>query len=319
MSTEKNGRHSHHHSSVDPALLTTEKGLWAVKWSFAGLIVTALFQVAVVYFSASVALLADTIHNFGDAVTAIPLWIAFVLVRRPPSVRFTYGLGRLEDLAGSLIVFTILASAVIAGYESISRFMEPKAVRYPVIVIAAGLIGFVGNELVALFRIKIGREINSAALVADGRHARVDGLTSLGVVLSAVGVKMGYPLADPIIALLITLAILRIAWESGRQVFTRLLDGVDPELVDEIRAAVRSTPGIKDITDVRVRWLGHRLHAEINLTVDGGISVSDAHRIAQRARNTLQTQNPVVWKAVFHVDPPGVSGEEEHRAEENDL
>lgn len=318
MSTEKNGRHSHHHGSVDPALLTTDKGLWAVKWSFAGLIVTALIQVAVVYFSASVALLADTIHNFGDAFTAIPLWIAFVLARRQPSARFTYGLGRVEDLAGALIFFTILASAVIAGYESVSRFMEPKAVRYPFIVIAAGMIGFVGNELVALFRIKIGREINSAALVADGRHARVDGLTSLGVVGSAVGVKLGYPLADPIIGLLITLAIVRIAWETGRQVFTRLLDGVDPELVDEIRAAVRDTPGIKDITDVRVRWLGHRLHTEINLTVDGSISVSDAHRIAQRAGSALRTQNPVVWKAVFHVDPPEASGEEKHREVEND-
>lgn len=314
MSSANQGHSNHLHGTVDPALLTADKGLWAVKWSFAGLMFTALLQVGVVYFSGSVALLADTIHNFGDAFTAVPLWIAFLLARRKPDDRFTYGLGRVEDLAGALIVLTILASAAFAGYESINRFMEPRTVRYPGVVIAAGLIGFAGNEMVALFRIKIGREINSAALVADGRHARVDGLTSLGVVLSAVGIYLGYPQVDPIVGMLITLAIVRIAWDSGRQVFTRLLDGVDPGLVEEIRDAVREIPAIRELNEVRVRWLGHRLHAEINLTVDGAISVSAAHEIAQRAGDVLRDRVPVVWKAVIHIDPPEASGEKKHHS-----
>jgi cation diffusion facilitator family transporter len=205
--------HSHTHGFgdvVDPTILTTERGIWAVKWSLVGLMLTAVLQVVIVYISGSVALLADTIHNFGDAATAIPLWIAFLLARRKPSKRFTYGYGRVEDLAGVAIVFMILFSAVVAGYESIQRIFQPQEVKYLWAVVAASLIGFIGNEAVALFRIKVGKEIGSAALVADGYHARVDGLTSLAVLFGVVGVWLGYPLADPIVGLLITIAILKI-------------------------------------------------------------------------------------------------------------
>ena len=200
--------HSHHdhtHGTIDPALLTTERGIWAVKWSLIGLAATAVFQVVIVFFSGSVALLADTIHNIADAATAIPLWIAFTLARRQPSRRFTYGYGRVEDVAGVMIVLTILFSAVLAGYESINRLLHPQPVEHLWAVAIASIIGFAGNELVAIFRIRVGKEINSAALVADGYHARVDGLTSLGVLFSAVGVWLGYPLADPIFGLLITI------------------------------------------------------------------------------------------------------------------
>src|SRR2546428_11690327 len=189
--------HSHHdhtHGTIDPELLTTERGIWAVKWSLVGLTATAVFQLLIVIFSGSVALLADTIHNIADAATAIPLWIAFSLARRQPSRRFTYGYGRVEDLAGVVIVLTILFSAVVAGYESINRFLHAQAVKYLWAVAVASIIGFAGNELVAIFRIRVGKQINSAALVADGYHARVDGLTSLAVLFSALGVSFGYPL-----------------------------------------------------------------------------------------------------------------------------
>jgi len=312
MASEKH-HHDHLHGTVDPALLRTRRGLRVVAGSFVGLMVTALIQVAVVYFSGSVALLADTIHNFGDAFTSLPLWIAFALARKKPSARFTYGLGRVEDVAGTLIVLVILASAVVCGYQSIHRFIAPRPVQHLPIVALAGLIGFVGNEIVAVFRIKVGREIDSAALVADGRHARVDGLTSLGVVFSAAGIWLGYPLADPVVGLLITAAIVKIAYDSGRQVFTRLLDGVDPQLVDEIRDAVRGTSEVQQVSDVRVRWLGHRLHTEINLAVDGSIPVRDAHRIAEQVRENLLDRVPVVWNAVIHVDPLEASGEKEHQ------
>src|SRR5215210_5211723 len=249
------GAHGHTHGTIDPTILTTGRGIWAIKWSFVGLFITALFQLVVVWFSGSVALLADTIHNVGDAATAVPLWIAFTLARRKPSKRFTYGYGRVEDLAGVAIVLTILASAIIAAHESIQRLLHPQPIGYLWAVVAASVVGFLGNEAVALFRIKVGKEIGSAALIADGYHARVDGLTSLAVLFGAIGVWLGYPLADPIVGLLITVMILRIVWESAAAVFTRLLDGVDPDIVDRIKAEAKRAEGVEDVSEVRVRWL----------------------------------------------------------------
>lgn len=205
-SSRKERSHAHIHGVVDPELLSTSRGLYAVKLSFAGLMATALFQIFIVWVSGSVALLADTIHNFGDAATAVPLGLAFLLSRKKPNKRFTYGYGRAEDIAGLVIVFLIFFSAAVAAYESISRFFFPQPVEFLGGVIAASIIGFLGNELVAKFRIKIGKEIGSAALVADGYHARADGFTSLSVLFGALGIWLGYPLADPLVGLLITIA-----------------------------------------------------------------------------------------------------------------
>ena len=204
------GGHGHTHGVIDASLTTTDRGIWAIKWSFIILAVTAALQLIVVIVSNSVALLADTIHNIADATTAIPLWVAFVLARRKPSDTFTYGLGRVEDLAGILIVLIILFSALVAGYEAIDRLIHPHSVTALGWLAAAGVIGFLGNEAVAVFRIRVGRQMNSAALIADGYHARTDGLTSLAVVLGALGVWVGFPLADPIIGLLITLSLIHI-------------------------------------------------------------------------------------------------------------
>jgi cation diffusion facilitator family transporter len=266
----------------------------------------------IVFLSGSVALLADTIHNFGDATTALPLWLAFTLARRQPSRRFTYGYGRVEDVAGVIIVLTILLSAVVAGYQSVDRLLHPQPVQHLWAVVVASIIGFIGNELVAVFRIRVGKQINSAALVADGYHARVDGLTSLGVLFGAVGVWLGYPLADPIVGLLITIAILGIVRESGKAVLTRLMDGVDPEVIDEIRHAVNHTQGVHDVTDVRVRWLGHRLHAEVNLAVSPKLSVVEGHVIAVEVRHQLLHHLPYLSSVTIHIDPTSHSGEEHH-------
>ena len=305
--------HGHEHGFVDPVLATSARGIWAIRWSFVGLFVTALFQVVVVYFTGSVALLADTIHNFGDASTAIPLWIAFRFARLKPSRRYTYGYGRVEDLAGVAIVLTILISAVVAGYESIDRFLHPQTVRNLWAIVAASLIGFAGNELVALFRIRVGKEIHSAALIADGYHARVDGLSSLGVLVSAVGVWLGFPLADPILGLAISALILRIVWQSGKQVLARILDGVDPNVLDEIRHAALHVKGVQDVSDVRARWLGHRLHAEVNLAVSPALSVADAHDLARDARHEVMHHLAYLSNAIIHVDPVDASGESHHR------
>lgn len=309
--------HGHTHGAIDPIVFTTQRGIWAVKWSFAALVATAALQVIVVVLSGSVALLADTIHNFGDAATAIPLWIAFMLVRRKRSKRFTYGYGRVEDLAGVAIVITITVSAIIAGYESIDRIFHPRTVEFLWAVVVASVVGFAGNEAVAQFRIKVGKEIGSAALVADGYHARVDGLTSLAVLFGAVGVWLGFPLADPIVGLLITVAIFRIVWDSGKSVFTRLLDGVDPDVVDEVKHVVTHTPGVQDVSEVRIRWLGHRLHAEVNIAVSPELSVEEGHNTAVEVRHQLLHRLRYLSDATIHVDPVNASGEDHHRFDEH--
>lgn len=309
--------HDHTHGTIDPALLTTQRGIWAVKWSLVGLAATAVFQVFIVLFTGSVALLADTVHNIGDATTAIPLWLAFSLARRQPSRRFTYGYGRVEDVAGVLIVLTILLSALVAAWQSIERLLHPQPIQHLWAVIVASIIGFAGNELVAIFRIRVGQQIHSAALMADGYHARVDGLTSLGVLFGAVGVWLGFPLADPIVGLLITVAILGIVWESGKAILTRLADGVDPEVTDEIRHAVNHTHGVREVTDVRVRWLGHRLHAELNLAVSPVLSVEEGHAIAIEVRHQLLHHLPYLSNVTIHVDPENRSGEVHHSIPEH--
>jgi cation diffusion facilitator family transporter len=306
--------HDHTHGAVDPALLSSQRGIWAVKWSLAGLGATALVQAVVVAITGSAALLADTIHNMGDAATALPLWAAFRLGRRPPTKRFTYGYGRFEDLAGVAIVAVILASAAAAGYTSIQRLLRPEPVTFLWAVAAAGIIGFLGNEAVALFRIKVGKEIGSAALIADGYHARVDGLTSLAVLAGAVGVWLGYPWADPVVGLAITAAILKIVWDSGKSVFIRLLDGVDSDVMDEIRHTIDHSDGVHDVTEVRVRWLGHRMHAEVNVAVDPNLSVTKGHDIAVRVEHDLLHHLRYLASATIHVDPWDTSGEHHHRA-----
>lgn len=307
------GKHGHTHGAIDPSITTSERGIWAIKWSFIGLAATALLQIVVVLLSHSVGLLADTIHNFGDAATAIPLWIAFMLSRWKPNEKFTYGYGRVEDLAGMAIVLTIFVSAVVAGYETVQRFLHPQPVGYLWAVMAASVIGFVGNEVVAIFRIRVGREIESAALIADGYHARIDGWTSLAVFFGAVGVWMGYPLADPIVGALITIAIAQIVWQSGKAVFTRALDGVDPKIIDELRHAASHVRGVEKVTDVRARWLGHRLYAEMNVAVAPQLSVEEGHALAKEVRHEAMHHFGYLSNVVIHIDPMQEAGEEFHR------
>jgi cation diffusion facilitator family transporter len=294
---------------VDPSILSTSKGLWAVKWSFIGLMITAVLQIIIVFMSGSVALLADTIHNFGDASTAIPLAIAFSLARRKPSKCFSYGYGRVEDLAGIVIVFLILFSAAVAGYESMNRFLNPQPVIHLQAVALAAVIGCIGNELVAKFRMDVGKEIGSAALIADGYHARVDGLTSLAVLIGAVGVWLGYPIIDPLIGMLITITILKIVFDSSKLVFTRLLDGVEPEVIDKVKNVAENVEGVCEITELRVRWIGHRLHAEINASVSPSLSVEEGHKIANAIREKLLENFSYLSGTTIHVDPITASGE----------
>jgi cation diffusion facilitator family transporter len=305
--------HGHTHGAIDPTIATSERGLWAVKWSFVALMATALVQIVVVLLTGSVALLSDTIHNFGDAATAVPLGIAFALGRLGVSRRFTFGYGRVEDLAGVIVVLIILSSAVVAAYQAVERILHPQPIALLWAVAAASLVGFLGNEAVAVFRIRVGREIGSAALVADGYHARTDGWTSLAVLAGAVGVWLGYPLADPIVGLLISAAILVIVWQSGKAVFTRLLDGVKPEAIEEIRHSAGEVEGVEGVSEVRARWMGHRLQAEVNVAVDPHLSVAEGHAVAREVNHRLMHQLSYLSGAVVHVDPIQEAGEEHHR------
>jgi cation diffusion facilitator family transporter len=288
------GAHGHTHGVIDPSIAASERGIWAIKWSFVILAITAVLQLGVVYISGSVALLADTIHNVGDATTAIPLWIAFMLARRKPSKTFTYGLGRAEDLAGLVIVLIILFSALVAGYEAISRLISPQPVYELGWLAVAGVVGFIGNEAVAVFRIRVGRQMNSAALIADGYHARTDGLTSLAVVLGAFGVWLGYPLADPVVGLLITVAIFGIVWQSSKAVITRMLDGVEPGVVDEIHHAAEHVPGIAQVVDAKARWLGHDLHADVTIAVNDNLTMAEANAISTALQGELRAHMPAL-------------------------
>ena len=307
------GGHGHTHGFVDASISSSERGLWAVKWSFVGLFLTAAFQLVIVLLSNSIALLADTIHNFGDAGTAIPLGVAFLFAKRAPTRRFTYGFGRVEDLAGLAVVLTILASAGVAFYQALHRLLNPQPVSHLGAIAVASIIGFLGNELVAVFRIRVGKEIGSAALIADGYHARTDGWTSLAVLVGAIGVYMGYPKADPVIGLIITVAILGIVWQSVKTVFSRMLDGVEPDVIDEVMHVAAHVPGVQGITDVRARWVGHRLNAELSITVSPDLSVERGHELAKEVEHQLRHHLKFLSGATVHVDPTQQSGETYHR------
>jgi cation diffusion facilitator family transporter len=296
--------HSHDAAdSVDTALETSAVGIRAVKISLIGLGATAAVQVVIALVSGSVALAADTIHNFSDALTAVPLWIAFALGRRAATRRYTYGYGRAEDLAGLFVIGMITLSAIVAGYVAVQRLIHPVAIEHVRWVAAAGVIGFLGNEVVAIYRIRIGRRIGSAALVADGLHARTDGLTSLAVLFGAAGVALGYPLADPIVGLIITAAILAVLRTAVRDIFRRLMDAVDPDLVDTAEASLAARPGVRSVRSIRMRWIGHRLHADAELDIDPNTSLENAHRIAHDAEHELTHAVPKLNSALVHAYP----------------
>lgn len=294
--------HGHQQAALDPKL-ATDKGIWALKVSFIGLIVTALFQVVIVSISGSVALLADTIHNFSDALTAIPLGLAFWLSRRARNTRYTYGYGRAEDLAGVFIVLMIAFSAFEAIRQSVIRFFNPAPIENLGWVTAAAIIGFLGNELVAMFRIRVGKQIGSAALVADGYHARTDGFTSLAVLAGAVGVWLGFPILDSIIGFAIGIAILGIVWRTAKDMWHRMMDAVEPELYEQFKHVATHVDGVMDVHSAAIRWMGHRLWGEMHVTVNCQLTVLEGHFITENVRHALFHEFPALVEVVVHADP----------------
>jgi len=304
--SEMFGAHSHDtFDQVDEALEADADGRRALLLSLAILAATAAIQAVVVTLSGSVALLGDTLHNVADALTAVPLLIAFRLGRRPATKRYTYGYGRAEDLAGVFVIAMIALSSALAAYEAIDRLLHPRPVTHLWAVAAASVIGFAGNELVARYRVRVGRRIGSAALVADGLHARTDGFTSLAVLLGAGGLALGWSWADPIVGLVITVTILGVLRSATRQVAHRLMDAVDPKLVDQATAAVLGVPGIDSVRELRIRWIGHTLRAEVDATVAPTLTVTEAHDLAHHAEAHLLEQVRRLTAATIHASPSG--------------
>jgi cation diffusion facilitator family transporter len=305
--------HSHDAAdSLDNVLVSSDIGIRAVQLSLIGLAITAALQLAVALTSGSVAVLADTIHNFADASTAIPLWLAFKVSNKPATQRYTYGYGRAEDLAGVFVLLMIVASAAVALWESIQKLINPTPIDHLGWVALAGLAGFAGNELVAQYRIRIGQRIGSAALVADGYHARTDGLASLSVLLGAAGVWLGFLRADPLIGLVITGAILLVLKDATIQMWRRLMDAVEPGLVEQARDAAASAEGVRRVSTVRARWIGHTIHAEALIVADAHLSLGEAHRVAERARHAMLHAVPRLSSVTVHVDPSELDGIDHH-------
>ena len=315
------GMHSHDPAeSIDSALESSARGTRALVISFSVLMVTALIQAWIVWLTGSVSLIADTIHNFSDALTAIPLFVAFRLGRRAANRRYTYGYRRAEDLAGLFVVLMILISAIVVLWESVDRLFNPRELEHLGVLFGAGIVGFAGNELVALYRIRVGRAIGSAALIADGRHARADGFTSLAVAASAVGVWLGFERADPIAGIVVGIVILRVMWSAARDIYGRLMDSVQPELVDEIENVTISVDGVLSVNTCQVRWMGHRLRADISIGVDSTLSVGDGHTVGEGVRQTLQQKVRFLDEAFVHVDSIAspVSGDNSHRIDDQE-
>lgn len=304
--------HRHAGPQTDATLESNERGIAALKLSLIALLATALFQAGVFVASGSAGLLAETLHNFSDALTAAPLWVAFALMRRRPDRRFTYGYGRAEDVAGVIIVGVIFASAGLSAWESVRRLLDLHPPGHLPWVMAAAVAGFAGNEAVALFRIRVGREIGSAALVADGQHARIDGLGSLAVLVGAALALAGFPLADPIVGLAITVLVIVIGWSAAVSIWRRLMDYVEPELLEGIEDAAAAAAGEGAVHDVRVRWLGHRLRAELHLEVDEDLPTAESHRLAEEVRHALLHTQPMLTAVDIHIDPCGHGGQDPH-------
>lgn len=293
--------HSHGAAdSIDDAMEAHSEGIRALKISLVLMLATTVVQAVIVAFSGSVALLADTIHNLSDALTAVPLWIAFVLSRRVATRKYTYGFNRAEDLAGLFIVLMIALSSSVAAWEAIDRMLNPRPMENIGWVIGAGIVGFLGNEAVAVYRIRVGRRIGSAALVADGVHARTDGFTSLAVVAGGIGVLAGFPLADPIVGLLISAMIAVLLVGTVRSVGRRLMDGVEPELVDRAEHALEHLAEVESVERVRMRWVGHRLHGDA-LVLARAMSLADADRLVGEAEASVKRHLPNVDEMAVRV------------------
>ena len=303
------GGHGHEHGQVNAELYSNEMGLRAVQISTAGMLLVALIQFVIAGIGGSAGLFADALHNLGDVLTTVALWIAFALSRRAANQRYTYGYNRAEDLAGIFIVLVIIASAVAGAVESIQKLTSGNVPTQIYLSMAAALVGVAGNEILAQYKISVGKRINSVPLIADGQHSRIDGLTSLAAFVGLIGVMFGFPIADPIAGLVITVVIITVVYSTARSVLQRILDAVDPSIVSTIVGNASQVQGVQAVTDVRARWVGHTLHTTLNIEVDPEMTLAEAHTIAEQVRHRLYHNIKGLSEAIIHTDPYSPNGE----------
>ncbi|WP_380168983.1 cation diffusion facilitator family transporter [Jannaschia sp. R86511] len=296
-----------HAHDANEAIQTAEEsagdGIRTAWIGLAGMMATAAVQVFIVAISGSIALLADTIHSLGHAATTIPLIIAFRLGRRAPTAKYPYGYRRAEDLVGLFISVVIIATIVLIVWESVDALVNPRELTNLGWVFAAGLVGFLGNEVVAVYRIRTGRRIGSAALIAEGQHARADGFTSIAVVLGVLGVWLGFPRADAVAGLLIAVAIAGILINSLVIIVRRLMDGIEPAVLDRMRAAAEAVPGVDLVSEVRARWSGHRMEGDAEISVSADLTLPQAHELAEHVQHELMHAVPNLDRVTVHVHP----------------
>lgn len=313
-------RHTHSHGELtsDNAFMDNEAGIRTV-WIALGILTgTTILQFIIVALSGSVALLADTLHNLVDGANSIPLLIAFYLARRAANRRYNYGYGKAEDVAGVFIVLSIAISAAVIFYESINKFINPEPLQNLSWIAAAAIIGAIGNEAVAYIQIRTGRQIGSAALVADGLHARTDGLTSLAVLPAVLGSWLGYPIVDPIVGILIGIAILFITRDAAISMWYRLMDAIEPEILEKAEKIVQGNPKVNKLHRIRMRWIGSRLHAEVTVGVDGTLSTIESHDIAETVRHDLFHKFDKLSEVVVHVEPLSAGQNYHHETEHHE-
>lgn len=285
--------HSHDHAHMISDSADAYRIAMRAAWiSLAGMAVTAALQIVIVAISGSVGLFADTIHNLGHLVTTIPLIIALRLARRAPSKSFTFGLRRAEDLVGLFIGLVIAASAGMIFVDVIDAMRHPRDMTNIGWVLAAAIIGALGNELVAQYRIRAGRKVGSAALIAEGQHARADALTSLAVVIGAVGAMFGHGRIDAIVGLFIGVMVVGVLVSSMKSVVSRLLDGVDPHLIDTATHVASDQQGILRVSGVRARWLGHELVMDVLAELESGVSVEKLRHMQTELSERMKSKIP---------------------------
>ena len=301
--------HGHEHGKVNADLYGTQAGLRAVQISTFGMLLVSLIQLTIAILGGSAGLFADALHNLGDVLTTVALWIAFIISGRTANRRYTYGYYRTEDLAGLFIVLIIIASAIAGATESIYKLTRHTTPTQIYLSMIAAAVGCIGNEVLAQYKISVGKRINSVPLIADGQHSRIDGLTSLAALVGLIGVKLGFPLADPLAGILITIVILSVVYTTSRSVFLRLLDAVDPHIVPSIITVASGVAGIEGVNEVKARWVGHTLHITMNVEVDAELTLLKAHAIAEEVRHRLFHEISGVSEVIIHTDPSSASGE----------
>lgn len=280
------------------------KAIHALLVSSACLFGVGLFEFLVAVAARSAALFSDALHNLGDVLTTLALYVGFRLSCRSPNARYPYGYGRAEDLAGIGVVIAIWVSAVLAGLESLEKLRAQGQTTLPLLGLAAALAGVIGNQAVARYKLQVGREINSEALVADSRHAGTDALASAGAVVGLAGVAAGFPLADPVAGCAITVIIVRIGLVATRDVVTHLLDAQDEAITKAVHSSVAQICGIRQARDVRTRWIGRQLAVQLVVDLPKELTVREAHVVARAVEASICDVLPQASDVVVRAGLP---------------